>query len=156
MYSRFYESLTVNILCKEYCLALHVHLHNCTPISLQADDAHYVPRAVLVDLEPRVINGILSSPYSKLYNTENIYLSKEGGGAGNNWGAVLYSLLLVSCACASFLLTWTRNPELTRFSIWSPVLLLLGTGYVQAEKLYEELFDIIEREAENTDSLEVC
>lgn len=81
----------------------------------QADDAHYIPRAVLVDLEPRVINTILTSPYARLYNRENVYMSKNGGGAGNNWGA----------------------------------------GYTQAEKLNEELFDIIDREAEGSDSLEV-
>lgn len=80
----------------------------------QADDEHYIPRAVLLDLEPRVINTIMNSPYSRLYNHENIYLSKEGGGAGNNW------------AC----------------------------GYGQGERLEEEIFDIIEREAEGSDSLE--
>ena len=41
----------------------------------QADDDHYVPRAIMIDLEPRVINTILSSEYSKLYNPENVYLS---------------------------------------------------------------------------------
>lgn len=51
----------------------------------QADDEHYIPRAVLVDLEPRVINGIQNSSYSGLFNPENIFVSKEGGGAGNNW-----------------------------------------------------------------------
>ena len=51
----------------------------------QADDEHYIPRAVLLDLEPRVIQGILNSPYAKLYNPENIYISEDGGGAGNNW-----------------------------------------------------------------------
>ncbi|OBZ66462.1 Tubulin gamma chain [Grifola frondosa] len=51
----------------------------------QADDEHYIPRAILVDLEPRVINNILSSPYARLYNPENIFMSKDGGGAGNNW-----------------------------------------------------------------------
>lgn len=53
----------------------------------QADDEHYIPRAVLLDLEPRVIQGILNSPYAKLYNPENIYISEDGGGAGNNWGS---------------------------------------------------------------------
>ncbi|KAH0504969.1 Tubulin gamma-1 chain [Microtus ochrogaster] len=52
----------------------------------QADDDHYIPRAVLLDLEPRVIHSILNSSYAKLYNPENIYLSEHGGGAGNNWG----------------------------------------------------------------------
>ncbi|EEC19090.1 tubulin gamma chain, putative [Ixodes scapularis] len=32
----------------------------------------------------------MNSPYAKLYNQENIYLSQSGGGAGNNW-AVGYS-----------------------------------------------------------------
>ena len=71
----------------------------------QADDEHYIPRAVLLDLEPRVspldrhddsftsgcgwqvIQGIKHSAYAKLYNPENIYISEHGGGAGNNWGS---------------------------------------------------------------------
>lgn len=53
----------------------------------QADDEHYIPRAVLLDLEPRVIHSILNSPYANLYNPENIYLSEHGGGAGNNWAS---------------------------------------------------------------------
>lgn len=80
----------------------------------QADDEHYKPRSILVDLEPRVINTILNSPYSKLYNQENVFLSKNGGGAGNNW----------------------------------------ASGYSQGEKLNEEIFDIIDREADGSDSLE--
>ena len=51
----------------------------------QADDEHYIPRALLIDLEPRVINGIQNGLYSNLYNPENFYVSKHGGGAGNNW-----------------------------------------------------------------------
>jgi tubulin gamma len=80
----------------------------------QADDDHYIPRAVLLDLEPRVIHSIMQSPYAKLYNPENIYLSKDGGGAGNNW----------------------------------------ASGFSQGEKLQEEIFDIIDREADGSDSLE--
>ncbi|KAI0231526.1 Tubulin gamma-1 chain [Lamellibrachia satsuma] len=80
----------------------------------QADDEHYIPRAVLLDLEPRVINTIMNSPYRNLYNPENVYLSKDGGGAGNNW----------------------------------------ASGYHQGERLYEEVFDIIDREADGSDSLE--
>ena len=33
---------------------------------LKADDDHYIPRAVLLDLEPRVIHTIMSSPYAKV------------------------------------------------------------------------------------------
>ncbi|NWR81641.1 TBG1 protein, partial [Centropus unirufus] len=80
----------------------------------KADDEHYIPRAVLLDLEPRVIHSILNSPYANLYNPENIYLSEHGGGAGNNW----------------------------------------ASGFSQGEKIHEDIFDIIDREADGSDSLE--
>ena len=40
-----------------------------------------------------------TSEYKKLYNPENIYLAKDGGGAGNNWAsgyAQVGLLILVS------------------------------------------------------------
>jgi len=80
----------------------------------QADDDHFVPRALLMDLEPRVVNATLASPYGQLFNSENIFLSKEGGGAGNNWAA----------------------------------------GYAWGQKLSEEIMDMIDREAEGSESLE--
>lgn len=80
----------------------------------QADDEHYIPRALLIDLEPRVINMIRTSEYADLYNPENIFISKDGGGAGNNW----------------------------------------AKGYGSAEKVQEEIFEMIDREADGSDSLE--
>ncbi|XP_047106223.1 tubulin gamma-1 chain-like [Schistocerca piceifrons] len=80
----------------------------------QADDEHYIPRAILMDLEPRVIHGIMTSKYNKLYNSENIFLSKRGGGAGNNW----------------------------------------ASGYSQGELLLDDIFDIVDREADGADRLE--
>lgn len=35
----------------------------------------------------QVIDAITSSPYANLYNPENMYTSKHGGGAGNNWAS---------------------------------------------------------------------
>ena len=80
----------------------------------QADDDHFIPRSVLVDLEPRVINSITTSAYADLFNPENVYLSKNGGGAGNNW----------------------------------------ASGFHAGEKIHEELFDMIDREADGSDNLE--
>lgn len=80
----------------------------------QADDEHYIPRALLVDLEPKAIEYIRKSPYGKLYNPENVFLSKEGGGAGNNW----------------------------------------GVGYSIGEAIQEEIMDMIDREADGSDSLD--
>ena len=34
-----------------------------------------------------MINGIQTSDIRNLFNPENIYISKEGGGAGNNWAS---------------------------------------------------------------------
>lgn len=53
----------------------------------QADDQHYIPRALLMDLEPRVINGIQNGEYRNLYNHENVFIANHGGGAGNNWAS---------------------------------------------------------------------
>ena len=72
-------------------LVENIHPNSCT-LSFQADDEHYIPRAVLLDLEPRVINTIKNSPYANLYNPENIYVSKDGGGAGNNWASGFQSV----------------------------------------------------------------
>jgi hypothetical protein len=65
---------------------------------------------------PQVINNILTSPFANLYNPENIFMSQDGGGAGNNW----------------------------------------AQGYATGEKLYEDIMEMIDREAEGSDSLEVC
>ncbi|KAI5479362.1 hypothetical protein MNV49_003696 [Pseudohyphozyma bogoriensis] len=80
----------------------------------QADDEHYIPRAIMVDLEPRVVGGILSGPYGRIYNQENIFLDEGGGGAGNNW----------------------------------------AKGYAAGERVYEDVMEMIDREAEGSDSLE--
>lgn len=69
----------------------------------------------MVDLEPRVITGIMQSPYGSLYNPENIYLSNDGGGAGNNW----------------------------------------AYGYSSGVNVKEDILELIDREAEAADSLEV-
>lgn len=47
-----------------------------------ADDNTPIPRAILLDLEPRVISQIANTAS---FNHENIFVSNEGGGAGNNW-----------------------------------------------------------------------
>jgi hypothetical protein len=34
-----------------------------------------------------VVNGIQTSDIRNLFNPENVFISKEGGGAGNNWAS---------------------------------------------------------------------
>jgi tubulin gamma len=50
-----------------------------------------------------------------LFNHENISLSKDGGGAGNNW----------------------------------------AFGYAQGQVVHEEILEMVDREADGSDSLEV-
>ncbi|WPH02339.1 gamma tubulin [Acrodontium crateriforme] len=80
----------------------------------QSDDTRYVPRAILLDLEPRVINAIQAAPYGNIYNPENFFIHKTGTGAGNNWAA----------------------------------------GYSMGGTVEEEVLDMIDREADGSDSLE--
>lgn len=80
----------------------------------QADDNHYIPRAILVDLEPRVISNIKQSSYSNLYNPENFFTWANGGGAGNNW----------------------------------------AHGHHLGKEVDEDVLEILQREAEGSDSLE--
>ena len=51
-----------------------------------SDSGRYIPRAILIDLEDRVIKSILNSELSNFFNPENIFIESEGGGAGNIWG----------------------------------------------------------------------
>lgn len=57
----------------------------------------------------------MTSPFANLYNPENIFVSKDGGGAGNNW----------------------------------------AHGFSAGERIYEEVMEMVDREAEGSDSLEV-
>ncbi|KAK2794828.1 Tubulin gamma-1 chain [Onygenales sp. PD_10] len=80
----------------------------------QSDDTRYIPRAILLDLEPRVLNTIQTGAYHNIYNPENFFVGNQGLGAGNNW----------------------------------------GSGYSAGETVQEEVFDMIDREADGSDSLE--
>lgn len=80
----------------------------------QSDDEHYIPRALLIDLEPRIVNRLTSGTYSQLFNPENCFVAQDGGGAGNNW----------------------------------------ASGFRQGEQHHEQVLDMIDREADNSDSLE--
>lgn len=80
----------------------------------QADDDHFIPRNLMIDLEPRVIHGIQNSPYRDLYNQENFFVAPDGGGAGNNW----------------------------------------ASGYRQGGEYEEQIVEMIDREADGSDSLE--
>lgn len=115
----------------------------------QADDEHYIPRAVLLDLEPRVIHSILNSPYANLYNPENIYLSEHGGGAGNNWASG-YSQVIAGTDSDQ---RRAGKSSERKISIYLH-LDFCFVSHHQGKKIQEDIFDIIDREADGSDSLE--
>lgn len=84
----------------------------------QSDDDKYIPRALLIDLEPRVVHKLAAGNThcvsSRLFNPENVFCAQDGGGAGNNW----------------------------------------ASGFRQGAQHHEAVLDMIDREADNSDSLE--
>uniref|UniRef100_A0A2K6MH64 Tubulin/FtsZ 2-layer sandwich domain-containing protein n=1 Tax=Rhinopithecus bieti TaxID=61621 RepID=A0A2K6MH64_RHIBE len=49
----------------------------------KARGGNYVPRAVLVDLEPSTMDSVLSSPFGQIFQPDNFMFGQSG--AGNNW-----------------------------------------------------------------------
>ena len=82
------------------CTFLLLTLTNIPSYSLvrryfnEASGGKYVPRAVLVDLEPGTTDAIRSGPTGSLFRPDNIVNGQNG--AGNNWakGTINVSSLL--------------------------------------------------------------
>jgi tubulin beta len=52
-------------------------------LTLQASGERYVPRAVLVDLEPGTLDTVKAGPFGDLFRPDNFVSGSTG--AGNNW-----------------------------------------------------------------------
>ncbi|KAK9880631.1 hypothetical protein WA026_011872 [Henosepilachna vigintioctopunctata] len=55
----------------------------------EATGGNYVPRCVLVDLEPTNLDAVRSGPFGKLFRPDNFIWGT--GGAGNNWAKGHYT-----------------------------------------------------------------
>lgn len=55
----------------------------------EAGNGKYVPRAVLVDLEPGVMDAVRSGTYGNLFRPDNFIFGQSG--AGNNWAKGHYT-----------------------------------------------------------------
>ena len=49
----------------------------------------YVPRAVLVDLEPGTMDSVRSGPFGQIFRPDNFVFGQSG--AGNNWAKGHYT-----------------------------------------------------------------
>ena len=111
----------------------------------QADDEHYIPRALLFDLEPRVINGSATIPPPQ---------TQPATCPCAECGRV-FSHSEASCRIQSGDFKNLYNPE----NFWmSPDGGGAGnnwaSGYQQANDKEEELMEMVDREADGSDSLE--
>lgn len=79
----------------------------------QADDEQYIPRAILIDMEPRVINGIKASPYANLYNPENIYVWQDGG-----WIFLCLFLYVFNAVCGKVELVISGRKDMQLVNKW--------------------------------------
>merc|ERR1712032_56751 len=55
----------------------------------EASGAKYVPRAVLVDLEPGTMDSVRSGPFGQIFRPDNFVFGQSG--AGNNWAKGHYT-----------------------------------------------------------------
>merc|ERR1712226_1235109 len=55
----------------------------------EASGAKYVPRAVLVDLEPGTMDSVRSGPFGQVFRPDNFVFGQSG--AGNNWAKGHYT-----------------------------------------------------------------
>jgi tubulin beta len=55
----------------------------------EAGAGKYVPRSVLVDLEPGTMDAVRSGPYGQLFRPDNFVFGQSG--AGNNWAKGHYT-----------------------------------------------------------------
>ena len=73
-----------NEVCSKYALGYTSML-----TSSQASGKKYVPRAVLVDLEPGTMDAVRAGPFGQLFRPDNFVHGQSG--AGNNWAKGHYT-----------------------------------------------------------------
>ena len=66
-------------------------------LSIHVPGGKYVPRAILVDLEPGTMDSVRSGPFGQIFRPDNFVFGQSG--AGNNWAKGHYTegAELVSC-----------------------------------------------------------
>lgn len=55
----------------------------------EASGGRYVPRSILLDLEPGVVDAVRAGPYGKIFKPDNFVYGQNG--AGNNWAKGHYT-----------------------------------------------------------------
>jgi tubulin beta len=95
----------------------------------------YVPRAVLIDLEPGTMDSVRSGPLGGLFRPDNFVFGQSG--AGNNWAKGREYIIDNT----------TRTTRLYRLT--KRVL-----DYTEGAELVDAVLDVVRKEAEGTDCLQ--
>ena len=67
----------------------HLQLERVNVYYNEASGGRYVPRAVLMDLEPGTMDSLRTGPYGKIFRPDNFVFGQNG--AGNNWAKGHYT-----------------------------------------------------------------
>ena len=78
-------------LLDNYCLqgTSDLQLERINVYYNEASGGKYVPRAVLVDLEPGTMDSVRSGPFGQIFRPDNFVFGQSG--AGNNWAKGHYT-----------------------------------------------------------------
>ncbi|KAJ6841086.1 tubulin beta chain-like [Iris pallida] len=67
----------------------HLQLERLNVYYNEASGGRYVPRAVLMDLEPGTMDALRTGPYGRIFRPDNFVFGQNG--AGNNWAKGHYT-----------------------------------------------------------------
>lgn len=67
----------------------HLQLERVNVYYNEASGGRYVPRAVLMDLEPGTMDSLRTGPYGQIFRPDNFVFGQNG--AGNNWAKGHYT-----------------------------------------------------------------
>ena len=117
----------------------------------------YVPRAILVDLEPGTMDAIRSGPLGGLFRPDNFVFGQSG--AGNNWAKGRKSQTLFFFffrAAGTFLEHVFSDASISQSSHFfgNFLLIKLPIDYTEGAELVDAVLDVVRKEAEGTDALQ--
>lgn len=89
--------LCAQVICDEHGIDPTGTYHGDSDLQLErinvyfneASGGRYVPRAVLMDLEPGTMDSVRSGPYGQIFRPDNFVFGQTG--AGNNWAKGHYT-----------------------------------------------------------------
>ncbi|XP_022381376.1 tubulin beta-4A chain isoform X1 [Cricetulus griseus] len=124
----------------------------------EATGGNYVPRAVLVDLEPGTMDSVRSGPFGQIFRPDNFVFGQSG--AGNNWAKGHYTegaelvdavldvvrkevdeqMLSVQSKNSSYFVEWIPNNVKTAVCDIPPRGLKMAATFIGNSTAIQELF----------------